>query len=80
LPTSRSSAAIRVVLGQHVGSGRVAVERASLVLGDPDADQVAAKVALLGKAVEGLAGQAAELHRLAAVLGHMGFSSKARSE
>src|SRR5436190_19839573 len=73
-PLERRNA--RFVLGQHTGGGRVAVERTGVMLGNPDADQVAADVVSFGEPVEGLAGQIVlddlplELDRIAAVLGH----------
>jgi hypothetical protein len=33
---------MRLIVGQHICGGRVAVERSGLVLGDPDFNQVAA--------------------------------------
>src|SRR6266536_2875802 len=47
----------RFVLGQHTGGGRVAVERTGLMLGNPNADQIAADVVSFGEPVEGLAGR-----------------------
>jgi hypothetical protein len=41
----------RLIVCQHIGGGRVAVEPLSLVLGDPDLDQVAADSVALGERV-----------------------------
>src|SRR6266536_1878349 len=77
LPTSRSSAAMRASYSARTPCGsRIAVERPGLILGNPDADQVAADVVPLGEPVERLARQIVlddlplELDRIAAVLGH----------
>src|SRR5213078_2072157 len=66
----------RLIVGQHIGSGRVAVEPASLVLGDPDFNQVAADAVALGERMGRLSAQellhdlALKLERMCAVLGH----------
>ena len=75
----------RLIVGQHVCGGRVAVEHTGLVLGKPDADQGAADLMPFGEPVKRLATQVIlndlplELDRVVAVLGHGAFSSKARS-
>jgi hypothetical protein len=59
-----------------VGGDDIAVERAGLVLGRPDAHQIAIDLMVLGEPVQGLAGKvllrhlALELDRIAAVLAH----------
>jgi len=66
---------VRLIVGQHICGGRVAVERTGLVLGKPDADQVAADLMPFGEPVKRLAAQVVlndlplELDRVVAVLG-----------
>src|SRR5262249_56755505 len=83
LPTSRSSAPMRASYSVSTLAAAVSLS-SGLVLGNPDPDQVAADVMPLGEPVKRLAGQVVlnnlplELDRVAAVLGHGAFSSKAR--
>ena len=77
LPTSRSSAAMRASWVCTMSAATTSsVEGAGLVLGHPDAHQVAIDLMALGEPVQGLAGQvllrhlALELDRIAAVLAH----------
>ena len=77
LPTRRSSAAMRASCVCTMSAAPTSlVEGAGLVLGDPDADQVARDLVALGEPVQGLAGEillrhlALELDWIAAVLAH----------
>src|SRR5262249_32543306 len=66
----------RLILGQHIGGRRVAVEPTGLGLGDPDLNQIAADPVAPGEGVQWLPTQkflddlALELDRMRAVLGH----------
>src|SRR4029453_16212246 len=73
-PTAKDSGNSLACL--YIGDSHVAVEGAGLVLGGPNADQIAGDVVALGDPLQCLATEillrhlALELHRIAAVFGH----------